>query len=55
MKKLLIATFLAASVGAAAVPMTASAAIVVVREAPPQPRHESVPPARRGYVWTPGY
>jgi hypothetical protein len=29
--------------------------VVVVRTAPPPPRHESVPHARRGYEWVPGY
>lgn len=28
---------------------------VWVREAPPALRHETVPAARRGYVWVPGY
>ncbi|UGQ48295.1 hypothetical protein [Massilia endophytica] len=55
MKKLLIAAMIAGSMGSIAVPMTASADVIVVRTAPPAPRHESIPPARRGYVWTPGY
>jgi hypothetical protein len=29
--------------------------VVVVRTAPPAPRHEVVPAARRGYEWAPGY
>lgn len=29
--------------------------VVIVRNAPPPPRHESVPHARRGYEWAPGY
>lgn len=28
---------------------------VMIGSAPPAPRFESVPPARRGYVWAPGY
>ena len=28
---------------------------IVVNDAPPPPRYESVPQARRGYVWAPGY
>jgi hypothetical protein len=28
---------------------------VVVRTAPPAPRHEVVPAARRGFEWAPGY
>jgi len=27
---------------------------IVIREAPPPPRHELVPPPRPGYIWTPG-
>ncbi len=55
MKKLLIAALIAGSMGSIAVPMTASADVIVVRTAPPAPRHESVPHARKGYVWAPGY
>jgi hypothetical protein len=29
--------------------------VIVVRTAPPAPRHETVPHARRGYEWAPGY
>ena len=53
MKKLLIAAFIAGSLGAATVP--ASARVVVVREAPPAPRNEVVPPPRHGYVWAAGH
>jgi hypothetical protein len=53
MKKLLIAALLAGSLGS--VVSVAEAAVVVVREAPPAPRHEVVPAARRGYVWAPGH
>jgi hypothetical protein len=53
MKKLLIAAMLAGSLGS--VVSVAEAAVVVVREAPPAPRHEVVPAARRGYVWSPGH
>ena len=28
---------------------------IVIGNAPPPPRFESVPPARQGYVWAPGY
>jgi hypothetical protein len=53
MKKLLIAAMLAGSLGSVAVP--ASSAVIVVRQAPPEPRSERTPQARRGYVWAPGY
>ncbi|WP_338760783.1 YXWGXW repeat-containing protein [Massilia sp. METH4] len=55
MKKLLIAAMFAASLGAVGAPALAATEIVVVRKAPPPPRHEVVPQARHGYVWTPGY
>jgi hypothetical protein len=29
--------------------------VLAVRVAPPEPRHEAVPPARRGYEWAPGF
>ncbi|WP_020656785.1 YXWGXW repeat-containing protein [Massilia niastensis] len=29
--------------------------VVIVHKAPPAPRHESIPAARRGYDWVPGY
>ena len=39
------------------VPLHAAAQGVnlVIRTAPPPPRHESIPAARRGYDWAPGY
>jgi hypothetical protein len=43
---------------AAFAPATASAQVglnIVIGDAPPPPRFESVPVARRGYVWAPGY
>ena len=56
MKKLLIATLLASSLGGGlAWAPAASAEVVVVRVAPPPPRDEVIPPARSGFVWTPGY
>jgi hypothetical protein len=61
MKRILAATA-AALIGAAVlVPAQAQAQsyrnheLVVVHKAPPAPRHEIVPAARRGYDWTPGY
>ena len=54
MKRLIIAAALAiGTMGGAVAP--ANAAIVVVREAPPPPRDEIAPQARRGYVWAPGH
>jgi YXWGXW repeat-containing protein len=53
MKKLLLGTMVAASLGVGSV--SVATADVFVRVAPPAPRTEVVPPARRGYVWTPGY
>lgn len=50
--KLLLAAMLAGSLGAAAVE---AASTVIVRDAPPAPRMERIPQARRGYVWAPGY
>jgi hypothetical protein len=56
MKKLLIATFIAASLGGGlGLAPAAYADVVVIRSAPPPPRDEVVPPARDGFVWTPGY
>ena len=54
MKKLLVASAIAAAVGSVAVP-TATAADVFVRIGPPPARVETVPPPRAGYVWAPGY
>jgi hypothetical protein len=53
MKKLLIATLLAGSLGSIAAPATS--AILVVRQAPPAPRVERIPEARRGQIWIPGH
>ena len=53
-RKSLIVALCASSVGAFALPMTASAA-VYLSIAPPEARHEVVPAPRRGYVWSPGY
>lgn len=52
-KKLLIASLLAGPLGAVTAP--AAASVVIVREAPPAPRAERMPQARRGYVWAPGH
>jgi hypothetical protein len=52
-KKLLLAAAIAGSAVTYTLPV--SAAVIVVQTAPPAPRHEVAPPARRGYVWVPGY
>ena len=55
-RKSMIAAMCAASLGAAFVPLAATAAVdIYFNAAPPAPRFERVPAARRGYVWTPGY
>jgi hypothetical protein len=54
-KPLLIAMCVA-SLGAASIPVAASAAVnVYFHEAPPPPRVEVVPAPRHGYVWVDGY
>jgi len=55
MKRILCATAAALLSTAAFLPLTASADVLVVRTAPPPPRHEVVPHARHGYEWAPGY
>jgi hypothetical protein len=52
MKQTLLAVMLAASIGSMATP---AAAEVYVRVAPPPPRSEPVPEARRGRVWVAGH
>ncbi len=55
-KKTLIAVMCAASLGAVSLPMTASADTrIYFNSAPPEPRHERIPAARKGYIWSPGY
>ncbi len=52
LKKLLIATAVAGSLGSIAVP---AAAAVYVQVAPPAPRVEVVPAPRPGYTWVNGF
>jgi hypothetical protein len=52
MKKLLLAVLVAGSFGSVTAPASAD---ILVRVAPPAPRVERVPEARRGYAWAPGY
>jgi WXXGXW repeat (2 copies) len=55
-RKTLMVAVSAALLGAAAVPMTASADVgVYFNVAPPPLRYEAVPAPRNGYVWAPGY
>ncbi len=53
LKKILIAAVLAGSLGSVAAPATS--AIIIVRQAPPAPRVEQMPEARRNHVWVPGH
>ena len=53
LKKILLAGLIATSF--ASVPVASVARTIIVREAPPEPRKEVVPPARRGYAWAPGH
>jgi hypothetical protein len=53
LKKILLAAAIATSFASVTAP--ASAAVVIVRQAPPEMRVETVPQARRGYVWAPGH
>jgi hypothetical protein len=53
LQKILLASLIAGSIGSIAAPAVADT--IVVREAPPAPRVERVPHARRGYVWAPGH
>ena len=53
MKKILLAAMLAGSLGSVAAP--AMSAVIIVREAPPEPRSERAPPPRAGKNWVPGH
>lgn len=56
LRKSLLAVLCVASLGAASIPATVSAQPgIYFNIAPPPPRAEVVPDARRGYVWVPGY
>jgi len=59
MKRILCSAAAIAVISTAAfIPAQALAEVsysVVVGNAPPPPRYERVPSARRGYVWAPGY
>ncbi len=53
LKKILIGALLAGSLGSVTTPAVSE--IIIVREAPPAPRVERMPNARRGHVWVPGH
>lgn len=53
MKKILLAAAVAGSMGAVTAPVLSQE--IYVRVAPPAPRVEHMPEARRGYNWVPGY
>ncbi len=57
-KILISAMIIAGTIGAitTALPVVAATVrVITVERAPPEPRNERVPAARRGYVWAPGY
>ena len=51
-KKVLLVSMMAVSIGSAALP---AAAAIYVQVGPPAMLVEAVPPPRHGYVWAPGY
>jgi YXWGXW repeat-containing protein len=54
-RKSLLVALCAATLGTAA-PLIANAEVrIYLNSAPPEVRYESVPAARRGYIWSPGY
>jgi hypothetical protein len=54
-KKILIASLIASSFASVPLASYAQHRTIIVREAPPPPRQEVVPAARRGHVWAPGH
>src|SRR3954469_23067910 len=52
-KRKLLSALVVSSIGV--IPVAASAAAIIVTEAPPEPRYEVAPAHRHGYVWAPGY
>jgi hypothetical protein len=50
-----VAALLLASVAFTPVESYADDHVRAVRVAPPAPRHESIPAARRGFAWAPGF
>jgi hypothetical protein len=54
-RKILLAAVIAASFGAAPLVASAQPVGVIVDRAPPPPREEPMPHARRGHEWAPGH
>ena len=54
-KSALATALLTASLGSVSLPASAQPYGVTIDVAPPAPRFERAPAARRGYVWVPGY
>jgi len=54
-RKIVLATMVAASLGTFGIIATPATAAVVVRVAPPPLRTEAAPEARRGHVWVAGH
>ena len=56
MKRMRMAALCASFLGGGpAFAPVAGANVIVVRTAPPPPRDEAIPAARRGHLWTPGF
>lgn len=55
LKRILLATCIAATFTIGTTQASAAVRIITVREAPPPLRDEAVPSPRRGYQWAPGY
>ncbi|MFL6672500.1 MAG: YXWGXW repeat-containing protein [Massilia sp.] len=58
MKRILCAAAAVLISTAAFTPLQAlaqGAEVIIVHKAPPSPKHETAPAARRGYEWAPGY
>ncbi len=54
-KKILVASMIAASFGAAPMIASAQQRAIVITQAPPAPREERQHDMRRGYAWAPGH
>lgn len=55
MRKLILGAMVVSAIAATAATKPVHAADIYVNVAPPAVRYESVPKARAGYVWAPGY
>jgi hypothetical protein len=54
-KTILASAAIACTLGGAVLPASAAPYGVTIDVAPPAPRQEAMPQARRGYTWVPGY